>query len=117
VAFPTFDELQAIRDHIPETWTPTEEFDNAAVYQTFSRLGSVEATVAALLRRKQAFELENPDTFSVPGEYSQSSASGVSALRERVRIAEAAAEEAAIIASGASAIQVREIVRENPPGR
>lgn len=75
--------LAEIRTYVPEEWTPEEHFDDMAVAQAFDLYGgNVALASAALVRKKLALMLEDPDTFSIPGEYSQSGASQISALRE-----------------------------------
>jgi hypothetical protein len=117
MAAPTFAELQQIRDAVPTTWTPTESFDDAAVFQAFSRTGSVEGTVEALTRRMLTGLLSSPDTFSISGEYSQSNSTAIAALREQLKRATADRIEWENETQGAAAVRVREIVRSNSPGR
>lgn len=84
MANPTAAQLAQIRHHVPAEWTPTEKFSNGKVFAAFQQYGTVNATALALSRLKLAHMIEGPDTFSVSGEYSQSNASGVAALRAQV---------------------------------
>lgn len=117
MAAPTFAQLQEIRDSIPESWTPTELFDDAAVFLTFSRTGSVAGTIKALAQRMLSGLLGSPDTFSIPGDYSQSNSTSIAALRELLK--RAIADETAYVeeVDGLAAVRVREIIRTNSPGR
>lgn len=117
MAAPTFAQLQEIRDAIPETWTPTESFDDAAVFLTFARTGSVAGTIEALTRRMLTGLLSSPDTFSIPGDYSQSNSTGIAALREQLKNARADRIDYVEEVDGLAAVRVREIIRSNGPGR
>lgn len=90
-------DLAVIRSYAPEDWTPEEYFDDVAVNEAYQQNGgSVQLTAAHLVRKKLAYMLEDPDTFSIPGEYSQSGASQIAALREvakRLEVQAAAARE------------------------
>ena len=117
MAAPTFAQLQEIRDSVPESWTPTEMFDDAAVFLTFDRTGSVAATIEALTRRMLTGLLSSPDTFSISGEYSQSNSTSIAALREQLKNATATRVDYVNETEGLAAVRVREIVRCNGPGR
>lgn len=96
-------QLTEIRHHVPKEWTPTEKFSDGAVAQAFGIYGTVAKTILNLCSTKLAFAIENPDTFAIPGEYSQSNASGVAALRAKIiqlrEIVAAEDEKAAAIAT------------------
>lgn len=117
MAAPTFAELQTIRDAVPESWSPTEMFDDAAVFLTFSRTGSVEGTIEALTRRMLTGLLSSPDTFSISGEYSQSNSTAIAALREQLKNATRDRIDYEDETLGMAAVRVREIIRSNGPGR
>jgi hypothetical protein len=94
--------LEEIRSYAPEEWTPEEHFDDLAVDAAYQRnQGNVSLTAASLVRKKLALMLEDPDTFSIPGEYSQSGASQIAALRELAKRLETEAASAREVIAGA----------------
>lgn len=115
MAAPTFAELQQIRDEVPASWG--EAFSDAEVFLAFSRTESVTGTILALVSRRYGEMLATPDTFSIPGEYSQSNGNAIAALREQYKRVLANHQTYLNETEGLAAVRVREIVRSNGPGR
>lgn len=103
-------QLQQIRHHVPKEWTPLEKFNDGAVSAAFNQYGTVLKTALALSELKLSHMVENPDTFSIPGEYSQSNASGVAALRAKiVQLSKQVIEEDAAANATASSYQMERV--------
>lgn len=117
MAAPTADELALIRFYVPAEWTPTAKFANSAVYKAFALHATVYATSLALCRLKLAIAADEPDTFSVAGEYSQSKASAIAALRAIVRDLEAKVALEVIELGGGGVLGVAPLVRTGGPKR
>ncbi len=78
------DDLAAIRDHVG-----TEPSDED-VQTAWERLGTVEAVAVSVLRRRLADMLARPLELAVDGDYRESFAKNVDALRAKVRELEGA---------------------------
>lgn len=101
MANPTLSQLRQIRHYVPAEWTPEARFNNSAVYLAFAEYGTVYSTALALSRLKLALSVENPDTFSISGEYSQSNASGIAALRAQINALQALVDVETVEANSA----------------
>lgn len=84
MAAPTASQLAQIRFWVPAEWTPADKFSTGAVFQAFAQHGTVNGTALALCRLKLALLVNEPSSFSVGAEYSQSTSSAVSALQRTV---------------------------------
>lgn len=117
MAAPTAAELAQIRFYVPAEWTPTAKFSTGAVYQAWALYGTVAATSLALCRLKLAIAADEPDTFSVAGEYSQSKASAIAALRAIVRDLEVKVAAETLETTGGGALVVDRWTRTGGPKR
>lgn len=84
MASPTAAQISQIRFYVPAEWTPTDKFSTGALFQAFAQYPTVKSTALALCRLKLALSVDEPDSFTVVGEYSQSKATAVGALRRLV---------------------------------
>ena len=117
MANPTTAELFAIRYWVPEEWTPTEKFNTGAVFQTFQRMGTVHKTALALSRLKLALMVENPASFSITGEYSESRASTVAALHQSITKLEKLVDADHVVADGLDTLHIGKLIRCGGPKR
>lgn len=75
----TVDELIAVRREVGD------KPDDATVGDVFDRLGgNVEATIDEILETRLATLMASPAQFSIPGEYSQSTAANITALQTKL---------------------------------
>ena len=84
----TSDEREQVRDEVGDG--P----DDADIDAAYDRTGSWQGAAAAILSRRLANILAGPDSFSVPGEYSESRSKQVDALTVQIHGLEVAAEAA-----------------------
>lgn len=117
MAAPTPAQLSLIRFYVPAEWTPTAKFSNGAVFQAFNLHGTVHATALALCRLKLALAADEPDTFSVAGEYSQSKASAIAALRAIVKDLELKVAADTLETTGGGDLEVTKWTRTGGPLR
>ena len=133
----TADELAAIRDWVPESWTPTALFDDDAVSAAWDRMvldpdpGAADATQAAidaslasvytvalaLSRRFLAVVTGDPDSFSIGGEYSESRGAGINALMAQIAELKALEGTATSLVSGSGRVRSYQLCRPNYHGR
>lgn len=81
MATPTADELAAIRSEIGDAEPPTD----SAIETIFDRLGTVGGVVYEITSKRLADLLASPASFTVTGEYSQSTEANIRAYSELLR--------------------------------
>lgn len=111
----TASDLLKIRHYIPAEWTPVEKFNDAAVFLAFQEFGSVNAAALALTRLKLSMLANEPSSFTVSGEYTQSTAAAINALTTQSRRLEVLVQADTDAAS--ADITVRQAVRIGTPRR
>lgn len=117
MASPTASQIAQLRYWVPVEWTPTEKFTTGAIFQAWAQYPTVHGTALALCRLKLAIAMDEPDTFSVVGEYSQSKASAVAALRKVVEGLQLTVLEEGAVAAGKRELRVIQMVRVGGPKR
>ena len=115
MANPTATQLAEMRTYVPATWTPASDFTTGKLFLAFQQFGSVRAAALALSRLKLAHYIEQPSSFTVPGEYSQSTAAAMASLREQIKTLEKAVADEETAAG--SEITVLEMTRIGGPRR
>lgn len=81
--------------------------DDAALNDTYDRLGDVDAVVLEVLELRYAELERTPESFSIPGEYSQSTGKNLEALGARI----------SALGGGPGAGVVEIVQPERPDGR
>jgi hypothetical protein len=74
----TTSQIAAIRREVGE------EPDDAALNEAYDRLGDIAIVVIEIVERRLANFESEPTSFNVPGEYGQSTAQNIIALREKL---------------------------------
>ena len=130
----TADELARVRYWVPESWEPSELFDDAAVSDVWDRESNTDVTTTveeALLQSKvnvfrTAYVLTQtmisglvgqPDSFSVGGEYSESRGAAINLLINRLSQLTKLRDDAVAILEGTSGVVTSQLCRPNYLGR
>jgi len=130
----TADELARVRYWVPESWEPTELFDDLAVNDVWERESNTDPTsttdealaqsranvyrTAYVLTQTMISGLVGqPDSFSVGGEYSESRGAAINLLINRLNDLRKLRDDAVAIVEGTSAILVTQLTRPNFLGR
>jgi hypothetical protein len=128
------DELARVRYWVPESWEPSELFDDAAVSAAWNREADTTATTTAAAALAQswanvyrvAYDLTQvmisgligqPDSFSVGGEYSESRGAAINLLLNRFNELKALRDTAVAEAAGTNKVLVYSYCRANSYGR
>lgn len=130
----TADELARIRTYVPTTWTPSEEFDDAAITAVWDREADISATegvdgplrqswanvyLVALNRldRMIAGMVGEPDSFSVGGEYSESRGAAINMLMNLRTTVAGYWRDSQAVFTGTNQVVFTRMVRQNGQGR
>lgn len=130
----TADELARVRYWVPESWEPSEMFDDAAVGVIWDREADTDATTSteeALAQSsanvyRAAYVLTQtmisglvgqPDSFSVGGEYSESRGAAINLLINRLNDLRKLRDDAIAVIDGTAAVITSQLCRPNYSGR
>jgi hypothetical protein len=130
----TADELARVRYWVPASWTPTAVFDDAAVGVVWTREADTEVTASTEAAESQSLAnvyrvayvltqrmisglVQEPDSFSVGGEYSESHGAAINLLMNRLSELTRLRDAAVAASTGNDKVLVTQIVRPNYYGR
>ena len=130
----TADELARVRVWVPETWEPADLFDDASVSVVWDREADTEATESTAAAESQSWAnvyrtayyltqtmisglVNQPDSFSVGGEYSESRGAAINLLMNRLAELIRLRDEAVAAYTGTDLLVTTKAVRVNYYGR
>lgn len=130
----TADELARVRYWIPESWTPSDLFDDTAVTAAWDRdadatattdvhaaarqsWGNVYKVAYALTERMRAELVGQADSFSVGGEYSESRGAALNLLLNQLNELKAQRDYYQSLSIGTGSVRVYSYCRPNFYGR
>ncbi len=130
----TADELAQVRYWVPSTWEPTDLFDDASVGEVWDREADTEPTESTTAAAAQSLAnvyrtayvltqimisglVNQPDSFSVGGEYSESRGAAINLLMRRLTELIALRDEAIASYEGTDLLVTTKAVRVNYYGR
>ena len=103
------DDLIVLRSWVP--WDPPSDTD---LEDSYDRLGGIYQVAEEEIRKQLQTVLSGPDSFSIPGDYSESNSARIQALERRMSKASMLAEQERREASGAGAAR---LTRADEPRR
>lgn len=128
------DELARIRYWVPESWEPAAVFNDAAVDEVWDREADTSSVATPELAEAQSLAnvyrvayvmtqimisglVNQPDSFSVGGEYSESRGAAINLLMNRLTELTALRNEAIAVSTGGGVLVTTKAVRVNFYGR